>query len=93
MKIQPLGDYVLIRQVEAEEMTAGGIYLPDTAREKPAEGLIVAVAADIGEDVAIGDKVIYKRFAGEELKIDGEKLRLVSVGDLLAKYVSGDEID
>lgn len=92
MKIQPLGDYVLIRQVEAQAKSAGGLYLPESAKEAPDEGIVVAIAAEAGDDVAMNDRVIYKKFSGEEIEVDGEKLRLVSVGDLLAKYATADAI-
>ncbi len=92
MQIQPLNDNVLLRLVEAEEVTKGGIILPDTAKETPAEGIVEAIAADATDEVAIGDRVLYKRFSGEEIKVDGTKYRLVPVGDLLAKYVEADAI-
>ena len=92
MNIQPLGDYILLRQVEAVAMTKGGLYLPDTAKEAPEEGVVVAMAADAPDDVAIGDKVIYKKYAGQEMTVEGEKLRLIPAGDLLAKYVEADAI-
>ncbi len=92
MNIQPLGDYILLRQVEAVTMTKGGLYLPDTAKEKPEEGIVVAMSADAPDEIAIGDKVIYKKYAGQDLTVDGESLRLIPVGDLLAKYVEADAI-
>ncbi len=92
MQIQPLNDNVLLRLVEAEEVTKGGIILPDTAKESPAEGIVEAIAADATDEVAIGDRVLYKRFSGEEIKVDGTKYRLVPAGDLLAKYVEADAI-
>ncbi len=92
LPIQPLQDYVLIDPVEAEEVTSGGIIIPDTAKEKPAEGIVVAKAADATDDVAIGNRVIYQKFAGHEIKTKGKAMRLVPSGDLLAKYVESDEI-
>ena len=92
MNIQPLGDYILLRQVEAVSRTKGGLYLPDTAKEKPEEGVIVAMSADAPDELAIGDKVIYKKYAGQDLTVEGESLRLIPSGDLLAKYVESDAI-
>lgn len=92
MNIQPLGDYVLLRQVEAVAMTKGGLYLPDTAKEAPEEGIIVAMSADAPDELALGDKVIYKKYAGQDLTVNGEQLRLIPAGDLLAKYVELDAI-
>ena len=90
--IQPLQDYVLLEPVEAEEKTAGGIILPDTAKERPDEGIIVAKAADATDEVAISDRVIYKKFAGQEIKVNGKEMKLVPSGDLLVKYVESDAI-
>jgi len=92
MTLQPLGDLVLVQPIEAQEKTAGGIFLPDTAREAPAEGTVLAVGAGVTNGVAIGDRVVYKRFAGEELTVDSEKVRLIPVADLLARYVEADTI-
>lgn len=92
MTLQPLGELVLVRPIEAQEKTAGGIFLPDTARETPAEGNVIAVGAGVTNGVAIGDRVVYKRFAGEELSVAAEKLRLIPVADLLARYVDADAI-
>lgn len=92
MSMQPLNGYVLLRMVEAETRTAGGIYVPDTAREQPAEGYVEAKASGGSDEIAIGDHVLYKRFAGEEVRLDGETYRLVPEGDLLAKYVKADAI-
>lgn len=92
MTLQPLGDLVLVRPIEAQEKTAGGIFLPDTAREAPAEGTVMAVGAAVENGVAVGDRVVYKRFAGEELTMGTEKVRLVAVADLLARYVEADAI-
>ncbi len=92
MKIQPLNEYVLLRPADAEERSAGGILLPDSAQEKPAEGIVLALPPDAEDDVAIGDRVIYKKYSGEDLRVEGETLKLVPYGDLLAKYVDADEI-
>jgi chaperonin GroES len=92
MRLQPLNGHVLLRLVEAEEKTAGGIFLPDTAREQPAEGIVEALPPGGSPEVTVGDRVIYKKFVGEEIALDGEKRRLVPTGDLLAKYVTADAI-
>jgi chaperonin GroES len=92
MNLQPLNGHVLLRLIQAEERTAGGIFLPDTAREQPAEGIIEAVAPGGTDEVAIGDRVLYKKFSGEEIQVDGVKMRLVPEGDLLAKFVQADAI-
>ena len=92
MNLQPLNGHVLLRPVEAEEKTAGGLYVPDSARELPAEGYVEAKPSGASDDIAIGDRVLYKKFPGEEIHLDGKKLRLVLESDLLAKYVETDEI-
>lgn len=92
MKVTPLGDRVLVRPLEAEEKTKGGIILPDTAKEKPQEGLIVAVGkGKVNEDgkvtaleVKAGDKVLYGKYSGTEIKIDGEDHLIVREEDILA---------
>ncbi|MCS7224693.1 MAG: co-chaperone GroES [Armatimonadetes bacterium] len=94
-RIQPLKDKVLVKLVEEEEKTEGGIYLPDTAKEKPSRGEVVAVGtgkelkdgrvvpfSDLG--VSVGQKVIYSKYAGTEIKIDGVKYVLLSVDDIYA---------
>ena len=91
-KFQPLNDNVLLRSVEAETKSAGGIYLPDTARETPTEGIVEALPAGGVPGVAVGDHVVYKSFSGTEISLDGHKFRLVPSGDLLAKFVEVDEI-
>lgn len=90
--LKPLGDRVVIEQVETEEKTASGIVLPDTAKEKPQEGRVVAVGTgrilDSGERVALevkeGDKVIFSKYAGTELKLDGKEYLILRENDVLA---------
>ncbi len=92
MKLKPLGDKVVIKLLEAEEKTKSGIVLPDTAKEKPHQGEILAVGTgktlDNGEkiplDVKVGDKVIFSKFAGTEVKMDGEEYLILSERDILA---------
>ena len=91
-KLRPLGDRVVIKPTPREEMTKSGIVLPDTAKEKPQEGTIIAVGPgrilDDGKrepmDVKEGDKVLYAKYAGTEFKIDDEDLLIVSQKDILA---------
>ncbi len=90
--IKPLGDRVVIQVLEREEKTKSGIVLPDTAKEKPQEGKVVAVGAGkvlengqrVAIDVKVGDKVIYSKYAGTEVKIDGVEYLIVSERDILA---------
>ena len=91
-KLRPLGDRVVIQPTPREEMTKSGIVLPDTAKEKPQEGKIIAAGpgrlTDEGKrepmDVKEGDKVLYAKYAGTEFKVDGEDLLIVSQKDILA---------
>ena len=91
-KLRPLGDRVVIQPTPREEMTKSGIVLPDTAKEKPQEGKIIAAGpgrlTDDGKrepmDVKEGDKVLYAKYAGTEFKVDGEELLIVSQKDILA---------
>jgi chaperonin GroES len=90
--IKPLGDRVVIKVLEREEKTKSGIVLPDTAKEKPQEGKIIAVGTgkllDNGQRVALdvkeGDKVIFSKYAGTEVKIDGQDYLILSERDILA---------
>ena len=91
-KLRPLGDRVVIQPTPREEMTKTGIVLPDTAKEKPQEGSIIAAGPgklnDEGErepmDVKVGDKVLYAKYAGTEFKVDGDEYLIVSQKDILA---------
>ena len=91
-KIKPLGDRVLIKALEREEKTKSGIVLPDTAKEKPQEGKVLAVGTgktlDNGTKVAlevqVGQKVIFSKYAGTEIKLDGEELMILYERDILA---------
>lgn len=92
IKLKPLGDRVVVEPVEQEETTASGLVLPETAKEKPQKGVIVAAgpgARDddgkrVGLDVAEGDTVLFAKYAGTEFKIDGKKLLILKESDLLA---------
>ena len=90
--MKPLGDRVIIRLLEKEEKTKSGIFLPDTAKEKPSEGEVVAVGAGkvydngqrVAPEVAVGDKVMFSKYAGTEVKIDGVDHLVISERDILA---------
>ncbi len=96
IKIRPLDDRVVVEPLEAEETTAGGIVLPDTAKEKPQRGTVIAVGAgkllDSGErgalSVAVGDEVIYGKYGGTDIEIDGEEVKILRESDILAKVIS-----
>ena len=91
-KVRPLGDKVLIKRLEAEEKTAGGIVLPDTAKEKPKQGKVIAVGdgrqLESGKKIALqvkaGDTVLFGSYAGTEVTVDGEEYLLMSEEDILA---------
>jgi chaperonin GroES len=91
-KFRPLNDKVLVKRLEAEDVTAGGIVLPDTAKEKPKEGKILALGdGKLLEDgtralfqVKVGDRVLFTSYAGTEIKIDGEEHLIMSEDDILA---------
>ncbi|GAB6052944.1 co-chaperone GroES [Magnetospira thiophila] len=91
MKFRPLHDRVLVRRTESEEKTAGGIIIPDTAKEKPMEGQVVAVGAGAkGEDgkvtpldVKAGDRILFGKWSGTEVKMDGEELLIMKESDIM----------
>jgi len=91
MKVRPLHDRVLVRRVDSEEKTAGGIIIPDTAKEKPMEGEIVAVGegarSDDGRlhplDVKKGDRVLFGKWSGTEVRVDGEELLIMKENDIM----------
>ncbi|CAA9519179.1 MAG: Heat shock protein 60 family co-chaperone GroES [uncultured Solirubrobacteraceae bacterium] len=93
MKLKPLGDRLIVRAIEEEEKTSSGIVLPDTAKEKPQKGTVLAVGDgkidDSGSrvplDVAEGDEVLYSKYGGTEIKVDGEELLVLRESDVLAK--------
>ena len=93
MNLKPLGDRLIVRAVEEEETTTSGIVLPDTAKEKPQKGKVLAVGDgkldDNGQrvplDVSEGDEVLYSKYGGTEIKIDGEELLVLRESDVLAK--------
>jgi len=91
MKIKPLHDRVVVRALQVDEKTAGGIIIPDTAKEKPSEGEIVAVGAGartedgrvIPLDVKVGDRILYGKWSGTEVKISGEDLLIMKESDIM----------
>jgi chaperonin GroES len=93
LKLKPLGGRVIIEPVEQEEITAGGIILPETAKEKPQEGKVLAVGPGdrnehTGErvpmDLKVGDKILFAKYSGTEIKMDGKKLLILRESDILA---------
>ena len=96
MNLKPLGDRLIVKAIEEEETTASGIVLPETAKEKPQKGTVVAVGEgawdDDGEkriplDVDTGDEVLYSKYGGTEIKVDGDDLLVLRESDVLAKVV------
>ena len=87
MNVKPLSDRVLILPNQAEEKTAGGLYIPDTAKEKPLAGKVVAVGPDTAEvkmEVSVGDQVLYGKYAGTEIQVEGESYLIMRQSDILA---------
>ena len=98
MKLQPLEDRIVVRPAEAEETTVSGLVIPDTAKEKPQQGEVLAVgpgrrAENSGEliplDIVVGDTVVYSKYGGTEITIDGEDLLILAGRDVLAKVEAG----
>jgi chaperonin GroES len=94
--LKPLEDRIVVQPSEEEEMTSSGIVIPDTAKEKPQEGTVVAVGPGRFEDgnrvpldVAVGDKVIYSKYGGTEVKVEGEEYLILSARDVLAVVSKG----
>ena len=93
IKLEPLGDRLVIKTIEREEMTKSGLVLPETAKEKPQEGEVLAVGPGrmsedgkrIAMDIKVGDIVIYAKYGGTEIKIDDEELMILRESDVLAK--------
>jgi len=94
-KLQPLADRLVVKPIQKEEMTKGGIYLPDTAKEKPQEGEVIAVGPGrvtddgkrIAMDLKVGDRVIYSKYGGSEIKIDDVEMIILRESDILAKKI------
>ena len=93
VKLEPMGDRLVVKPMQSEEKTKSGIYLPDTAKEKPQEGKVIAVGLGrmtdegkrIDPDVEVGDVVLYTKYGGSEIKIDGEEFIIMRESDILAK--------
>ena len=96
IKIRPLDDRVVVEPIEAEETTSGGIVLPDAAREKPQRGTVVAVgpgklldSGSRGElSVTVGDEVIYGKYGGSDIEVEGDEVKILRESDILAKVLS-----
>lgn len=92
MKVRPLHDRVLVERIEAESKTSGGIIIPDTAKEKPAEGRVISVGEGLRDDdgdripldVKKGDRVLFAKWGGTEVKLDGKELIILKESDILA---------
>jgi chaperonin GroES len=100
MNLQPLEDRIIVRPDEADEKTHSGLVIPDTAKEKPQQGEVLAVgpgrrADDTGKlitmDLSVGDSVVYSKFGGTEITVDGEDVLILSSRDVLAKVGKGQE--
>ena len=97
MAFRPLGDRVLVRRVEEEEKTKGGIIIPDTAKEKPQEGEVIAVGPGARDesgkiqplDVSVGDRILFGKWSGTEVKLDGEDLLIMKESDILGVLEPG----
>ena len=97
MNFRPLQDRVLVRRIEQEEKTQGGIIIPDTAKEKPMEGEVIAAGpgarGDDGKlnplDVKVGDRVLFGKWSGTEIKIDGEELMIMKEADIMGHFEGG----
>lgn len=100
MTFRPLHDRILVRRVEAEEKTAGGIIIPETAKEKPQEGEVIAVGTgardDTGKriqlDVKVGDRILFGKWSGTEIKLNGEDLLIMKESDVMGVIESTDEL-
>jgi len=92
MSLRPINGRILVKPSEPKDKTSGGIYLPDTAKEKLLEGKVIALAQDATDEIAVGDLIIYKEFGGTEITSDGERYILLTGEDLLAKYRAADRI-
>ena len=94
MKVRPLQDRVLVKRVESETRTAGGIIIPDTAKEKPLEGVVIAVGegkrledgSRVAPEVKVGERVLFGKYAGTEIKVDGEDHMILKESDILGIF-------
>ena len=94
MNLKPLGDRLVVEHVEQADKSAGGVFLPDTAKEKPQEGSVLAIGSGrtldngtkLAMDVKVGDKIIYSKYCGSEIKIEGKEYLIISEKDVLAVF-------
>ncbi len=94
MNLRPLGDRLVVEHVEQAEKTSGGVFLPDTAKEKPQEGTVLAIGSGrtldngnkLSMDVKVGDRIIYSKYSGSEIKIEGKDYLIISEKDVLAVF-------
>jgi len=101
MKFRPLHDRVVVKRIEAEEKTTGGIIIPDTAKEKPSQGEVIAVGPGgrdengklIPIDIQVGDRVLFGKWSGTEVKIDGEELLIMKESDIKEQPASGEVLN
>ena len=92
MSFKPLGDRVVVEHVEQADKSAGGVFLPDTAKEKPQEGKVIAIGSGrtldngtkVPMEVKVGDRILYSKYSGSEVKIDGKEYLIISEKDILA---------
>lgn len=85
MKLKPLGDRIVVKMVEMETKTAGGILIPQTAQEKTQEGVVLAIGDDEAIKVKVNDRVVYDKYAGTTIKVAGEEQLILKASDVLAK--------
>lgn len=92
--IQPFGDRILIKPVEAPQQTASGLYLPDTSREGPGEGEIVAIGegSPLQEKLSVGDQILFQKFSGTEIRMDGVTFVLLAEADILGRVIEVDQL-
>lgn len=86
LQFRPLDDRVLVRPLQPEEVTRGGLIIPDTAKEKPQEGRVVAVGTDENLQVKVGDRILYAKYAGTEIKLNGEEHIVINRNDILGVF-------
>ncbi len=88
LNIQPMGARILVKPLEQEAKTTSGLYIPETAKEKPQTGLVVAVGDDEDIKLQVNDKILFAKYTGTEFKMDGVEYLLMECGDVLAKFMN-----
>jgi len=93
--IQPFGERVLVKLIEAPQQTSSGLYLPDTSKERPSEGQIVAIGegSELQDKLAVGDQILFQKFAGTEIKLDDGMYVLLAETDILGRVVEVDSLE